>query len=78
VIFANAGLVQLAPFGTEDEKFYDLHFDANVKGCFSPSKRRFCSRSFQDKIRVRTTSAIRKLGTAGSGMTGPADLPNPS
>jgi NAD(P)-dependent dehydrogenase (short-subunit alcohol dehydrogenase family) len=34
VIFANAGVAQLAPFGTVDEKFYDLHFDANVKGIF--------------------------------------------
>jgi NADP-dependent 3-hydroxy acid dehydrogenase YdfG len=32
VIFANAGIAQLAPFGTVDEKFYDFHFDANVKG----------------------------------------------
>jgi len=34
VIFANAGIAQLAPFGTVDEKFYDFHFDANVKGLF--------------------------------------------
>ena len=34
VIFANAGVAELAPFGTVDEKFYDLHFDANVKGMF--------------------------------------------
>jgi NAD(P)-dependent dehydrogenase (short-subunit alcohol dehydrogenase family) len=34
VIFANAGVAQLAAFGTVDEKFYDLHFDANVKGMF--------------------------------------------
>ena len=34
VIFANAGLAQLAPFGRVDEKFYDLHFNANVKGLF--------------------------------------------
>jgi NAD(P)-dependent dehydrogenase (short-subunit alcohol dehydrogenase family) len=34
VIFANAGIAQLAPFGTVDEKFYYLHFDANVKGLF--------------------------------------------
>jgi NAD(P)-dependent dehydrogenase (short-subunit alcohol dehydrogenase family) len=34
VIFANAGIAQLAPFGTVDEKFFDLHFDANVKGLF--------------------------------------------
>jgi NAD(P)-dependent dehydrogenase (short-subunit alcohol dehydrogenase family) len=34
VIFANAGLARLAPFGTVDEKFFDLHFDANVKGLF--------------------------------------------
>ena len=34
VIFANAGISQLAPFGSVDEKFYDLHFDANVKGIF--------------------------------------------
>jgi NAD(P)-dependent dehydrogenase (short-subunit alcohol dehydrogenase family) len=34
VIFANAGVAQLAPFGTVEEKFYDLHFDANVKGLF--------------------------------------------
>jgi NAD(P)-dependent dehydrogenase (short-subunit alcohol dehydrogenase family) len=34
VIFANAGVAELAPFGTIDEKFYDLHFNANVKGMF--------------------------------------------
>ena len=34
VIFANAGLAQLAKFSSVDEKFYDLHFDANVKGMF--------------------------------------------
>jgi NAD(P)-dependent dehydrogenase (short-subunit alcohol dehydrogenase family) len=34
VIFANAGIAQLAPFSSVDEKFYDLHFDANVKGIF--------------------------------------------
>jgi NAD(P)-dependent dehydrogenase (short-subunit alcohol dehydrogenase family) len=34
VIFANAGIAQLAPFGSVDEKFYDLHFNANVKGLF--------------------------------------------
>ena len=34
VIFANAGVAQLAPFGSVDEQFYDLHFDANVKGLF--------------------------------------------
>jgi NAD(P)-dependent dehydrogenase (short-subunit alcohol dehydrogenase family) len=32
VIFANAGVAELPPFSTVDEKFYDLHFDANVKG----------------------------------------------
>jgi NAD(P)-dependent dehydrogenase (short-subunit alcohol dehydrogenase family) len=34
VVFANAGIAQLAPFGSVEEKFYDLHFDANVKGLF--------------------------------------------
>ena len=34
ILFANAGVAQLAPFGTVDEKFFDLHFDANVKGLF--------------------------------------------
>jgi NAD(P)-dependent dehydrogenase (short-subunit alcohol dehydrogenase family) len=34
VVFANAGIAQLAPFGTVDEKFFDLHFNANVKGLF--------------------------------------------
>jgi NAD(P)-dependent dehydrogenase (short-subunit alcohol dehydrogenase family) len=34
VIFANAGIAQMATFGTVDEEFYDLHFDANVKGLF--------------------------------------------
>jgi NAD(P)-dependent dehydrogenase (short-subunit alcohol dehydrogenase family) len=34
VIFANAGVAQLVPFGNVDEKFFDLHFDANVKGLF--------------------------------------------
>ena len=34
LVFAKAGVAQLASFGTVDEKFYDLHFDANVKGLF--------------------------------------------
>ena len=34
VVFANAGISQLAPMGSVDEKFFDLHFDANVKGLF--------------------------------------------
>jgi NAD(P)-dependent dehydrogenase (short-subunit alcohol dehydrogenase family) len=34
VVFANAGISQHAPFGTVEEKFFDLHFDANVKGLF--------------------------------------------
>ena len=34
VVFANAGISQHAPLGTVDEKFFDLHFDANVKGLF--------------------------------------------
>ena len=34
VIFANAGVALLAPLGNVDEKFFDLHFDANVKGLF--------------------------------------------
>ena len=34
VVFANAGISLLAPFSAVDEKFFDLHFDANVKGLF--------------------------------------------
>jgi NAD(P)-dependent dehydrogenase (short-subunit alcohol dehydrogenase family) len=34
VIFANAGIAQQAPFGNVEETFFDLHFDANVKGLF--------------------------------------------
>src|SRR5713226_8244482 len=34
VIFANAGVAHLAPFGSVDEKFFDLHFGVNVKGLF--------------------------------------------
>ena len=34
VLFANAGISQPGPLGTVDEKFFDLHFDANVKGLF--------------------------------------------
>jgi len=34
IIYANAGLAKLAPIGTVDEEFFDLHFDANVKGLF--------------------------------------------
>jgi NAD(P)-dependent dehydrogenase (short-subunit alcohol dehydrogenase family) len=34
IIFANAGVAKLAPFDTVDEGFFDLHFDANVKGLF--------------------------------------------
>jgi len=39
VIFANAGVALLAPFGNVDEKFFDLHFNANVKGLFFQCKR---------------------------------------
>ena len=34
VIFANAGIALQAPLRTVDEKFFDLHFNANVKGLF--------------------------------------------
>jgi len=34
VIFANAGIARQAPIENVDEKFFDLHFDANVKGLF--------------------------------------------
>jgi NAD(P)-dependent dehydrogenase (short-subunit alcohol dehydrogenase family) len=34
IIFSNAGVAKLAPFGTVDEEFFDLHLDANVKGLF--------------------------------------------
>jgi NAD(P)-dependent dehydrogenase (short-subunit alcohol dehydrogenase family) len=34
VLFANAGIAQLAHFETVDEKFYDSHFNVNVKGTF--------------------------------------------
>src|SRR2546429_272862 len=34
VIFANAGIAKLTPFGSVDEEFFDQHFDANVKGLF--------------------------------------------
>jgi NAD(P)-dependent dehydrogenase (short-subunit alcohol dehydrogenase family) len=34
VIFANAGVARVAPFGSVDENFFDYHFDANVKGLF--------------------------------------------
>ena len=34
IIVANAGLAKLAPFDTVDEKFFDLHFAANLKGVF--------------------------------------------
>jgi len=34
VIFANAGVGQLAPFGQVSEEHFDLHFNINVKGLF--------------------------------------------
>jgi NAD(P)-dependent dehydrogenase (short-subunit alcohol dehydrogenase family) len=34
ILFANAGVAKLAPFGTVNEEFFDLHFDANVRGLF--------------------------------------------
>jgi NAD(P)-dependent dehydrogenase (short-subunit alcohol dehydrogenase family) len=34
VLFANAGVSQPRPIGSVDEEFFDLHFDANVKGLF--------------------------------------------
>jgi NAD(P)-dependent dehydrogenase (short-subunit alcohol dehydrogenase family) len=32
IVFANAGVAKLAPFGTITEEFYDSIFDINVKG----------------------------------------------
>jgi NAD(P)-dependent dehydrogenase (short-subunit alcohol dehydrogenase family) len=34
IMFANAGVANPGLFGTVDERFFDLHFDANVKGLF--------------------------------------------
>ncbi|MGE5112212.1 MAG: SDR family oxidoreductase [Acidobacteriaceae bacterium] len=34
VIFANAGLARLSSFGQVEEQFFDVLFDANVKGLF--------------------------------------------
>jgi len=34
ILFANAGVAKLAPFGTVNEEFFDLHFGANVRGLF--------------------------------------------
>jgi NAD(P)-dependent dehydrogenase (short-subunit alcohol dehydrogenase family) len=34
VVFANAGIAQQKPLGAVDETFFDLHFNANVKGLF--------------------------------------------
>jgi NAD(P)-dependent dehydrogenase (short-subunit alcohol dehydrogenase family) len=34
VLFANAGVSQPRPVASVDEQFFDLHFDANVKGLF--------------------------------------------
>ena len=34
VLFANAGIAKLNPFGSIDEAFFDQHFDVNVKGLF--------------------------------------------
>jgi NADP-dependent 3-hydroxy acid dehydrogenase YdfG len=32
IVFANAGVVRFAPFGTITEEFYDSIFNINVKG----------------------------------------------
>ncbi len=34
ILFANAGIAELAPFDQVTEEFYDRHFDINVKGLF--------------------------------------------
>jgi len=34
VLFANAGVAKRAPFGTVTEEFFDIHFNANVRGLF--------------------------------------------
>lgn len=34
VLFANAGIAEVAPFEAVDEAFFDRHFDINVKGLF--------------------------------------------
>lgn len=34
ILFANAGIAQMAPFNQVTEDFYDNHFDINVKGLF--------------------------------------------
>ena len=34
IVFANAGIAQVAPFENVEEDFYDRHFDINTKGLF--------------------------------------------
>lgn len=34
IVFANAGIAQLAPLGEVEESFFDAHFNVNVKGTF--------------------------------------------
>jgi NAD(P)-dependent dehydrogenase (short-subunit alcohol dehydrogenase family) len=34
VVFTNAGVSQIAPLGSVDERFFELYFNANVKGLF--------------------------------------------
>jgi NAD(P)-dependent dehydrogenase (short-subunit alcohol dehydrogenase family) len=41
VLFANAGIVEVAPLGSITESHFDKIFNTNVKGYCSPYKRRF-------------------------------------
>ena len=65
VLFANAGVAQLAPFGNVEEKFYDLHFDANVKGMFFTVQKALPLILDGSSI-ILTAATSSTKGTAGS------------
>jgi NAD(P)-dependent dehydrogenase (short-subunit alcohol dehydrogenase family) len=62
VVFANAGVAQLTPFGAmDDEKFYDLHFEPNMQGLFFTVQKSL-SLSTDGASIIRTASIADKKG----------------
>jgi NAD(P)-dependent dehydrogenase (short-subunit alcohol dehydrogenase family) len=67
VLFANAGVAQLAPIGQVDESFFDRHFDLNVKGLYFTVKKCLGLLSDGGAVLLNASVASRK-GFAGASI----------
>ncbi len=67
VLFANAGVTQFAPVEQVDERFFNRHFDLNVKGLFFTMKKSLGLLSDGGAVLLNASVASRK-GFAGASI----------